>query len=114
MAEERTTEERKYDKIKALLPVLMRDKYGEKEEIDGKVTIKYSPCVREFMRRVDGLRPTEEEIVGASRKGAAAGEAEPDVVFALIKSIVDSEKYAAGTVYEQFKNGTIVHLIKKL
>lgn len=114
MAKERKDEGREYDKIKALLPVLMHDRYGVREEIDGRSEVKYTPCVKEFMRRVQNVCLSEEEIAAASKKGAERGEAERDVVFALIKSIVDSEKYASGTVLEQFENGTITHLIKKL
>ncbi len=110
----------KFDGVSIYKILLKGDSYGEWVYDDegkingGKPFVVYTETVRSFMDAVEKTELKTEEVIAKSKEGADKGEAEKEVVFALIKSIVSSEKFAAGTVLSRLKDGTIQSLLAKL
>lgn len=110
----------KFSDVSVYRILLKGDSFGEWVYDDegkingGKPFVIYTETARSFIETVERRRQETEEVIAKSKEGADKGEAEKEVVFALIKSIVASEKFAEGTVLARLKDGTIQSLLGKL
>lgn len=109
-----------YNDISVYALLLKGDSFGEWVYDDegkinnGKPFVIYTDTVRAFMDAVEKKEQKFETVLEKSREGALKGEAEKEVAFALLKSVVGSEKYAPGTVLSRLKDGTIQSILSKL
>ena len=105
----------------AIYKILLKgDTFGEKvydpEGIinGGKPFILYTETVKGFMEEVKNTKLDFDEVIRSSEEGAKIGNAQKEPIVALLKSIVESEKYSEGVVLERLRDGTVQELLKKL
>ena len=115
-----TVQKNKYTDIAVYRILLKGDSFGEmiydpEGRINGgKPFVLYTPAVKGFMQAVKAYEQTMDTIVEKSKEGAEKGDADKELVVALLKSIVSSEEYAPGTLLERLKDGTIRSLLWRL
>ena len=66
------------------------------------------------MEEVKNTKLDFNEMILSCEAGAKVGNAQKQPIVALLKSIVESEKYSEGVVLERLKDGTIQELLRKL
>ena len=110
----------KYDSLAIYEILLKGDTFGEMvSDTEGKVNggktfVIYTSAVKGFMEAVNNYSQDVATVLEKSKEGAEGGTADKEVIVALLKSIVNTEKYAEGTVLERLRDGTIQTLLKKL
>lgn len=105
----------------AIYRILLKgDSYGERiydpegRVNGGKPFVLYTTAVKGFMQTVKAYEQSMDLIVEKSKEGAEKGDADKELVVALLKSIVSSEEYVPGTVLDRLKDGTIQSLLWRL
>ena len=109
-----------YSRLKIYAILLKGDSFGElvfdeEGKINGgKPFVIYSETVKSFINEVNALELDFNEVLLKSKEGEINGEAQKEVVVALLKSIVTSERFSQGIVLERLKDGTIQKLLEKI
>lgn len=109
-----------YSRLAIYAILLKGDSFGEfvideEGKINGgKPFVIYSEAVRSFIREVNSVELDFNEVLTKSNEGAKGGEAQKEVVVALLKSIVTSEKFSPGIILARLKDGTITKLLEKI